>query len=134
MPGIHKPFLPLKILHFLRYFNQHGLKNHFIGKFLFYKKIILSTASNHCNENPIYVFLFWELRGLGPNFHIHVSVSIFPGSATYILQQNRQIHRSQTHERGNWPCGPKIPFFGIFMFEISASVLCSVHLEKFYRD
>jgi hypothetical protein len=29
----------------------------------------------HCNENPIYVFLFWELRGLSPNFHIHVSVS-----------------------------------------------------------
>jgi hypothetical protein len=29
----------------------------------------------HCKENPIYVFLFWELRGLSPNFHIHVSVS-----------------------------------------------------------
>jgi hypothetical protein len=29
----------------------------------------------HCNENPIYVFLFWELRGLSPNFHIHVSAS-----------------------------------------------------------
>jgi hypothetical protein len=29
----------------------------------------------HCNENPIYVFLFWELRGRSPNFHIHVSVS-----------------------------------------------------------
>jgi hypothetical protein len=29
----------------------------------------------HCNENPIYVILFWELRGLGPNFHIHVSLS-----------------------------------------------------------
>jgi hypothetical protein len=29
----------------------------------------------HCIENPIYVFLFWELRGLSPNFHIHVSVS-----------------------------------------------------------
>jgi hypothetical protein len=28
-----------------------------------------------CNENFIYVFLFWELRGLSPNFHIHVSVS-----------------------------------------------------------
>jgi hypothetical protein len=28
----------------------------------------------HCNENPIYVFLFWELRGLSPNFHVHVSV------------------------------------------------------------
>jgi hypothetical protein len=22
----------------------------------------------HCNENPIYVSLFWELRGLSPNF------------------------------------------------------------------
>ncbi len=28
-----------------------------------------------CKENPIYVFLFWELRGLSPIFHIHVSVS-----------------------------------------------------------
>ena len=24
---------------------------------------------------PIYVSLFWELRGLSPNFYIHVSVS-----------------------------------------------------------
>ncbi len=29
----------------------------------------------HCKENPIYVFLFWELRGLSPNFDIHVSLS-----------------------------------------------------------
>ncbi len=29
----------------------------------------------HCNENSIYVFLFWELRDLSPNFHIHVSAS-----------------------------------------------------------
>jgi hypothetical protein len=28
----------------------------------------------HCNENRIYLFIFWELRGLSPNFHIHVSV------------------------------------------------------------
>jgi hypothetical protein len=28
----------------------------------------------HCNENPIYIFLFGELRGLGPYFHIHVFV------------------------------------------------------------
>jgi hypothetical protein len=35
----------------------------------------------HCNENPIYLFLFWELCGLSPNFHIHVPVRIyiFPG-------------------------------------------------------
>jgi hypothetical protein len=29
----------------------------------------------HCNENLIYVFSEKELRGLSPNFHIHVSVS-----------------------------------------------------------
>jgi hypothetical protein len=29
----------------------------------------------HCKENPIYVILFWELPGLSPNFHTHVSVS-----------------------------------------------------------
>ena len=29
----------------------------------------------HCNGNSAYIFLFWELRGLSPNFHIHVSVS-----------------------------------------------------------
>ncbi len=28
----------------------------------------------HCNENPIYVLLFRELRWLSPNFHIIVSV------------------------------------------------------------
>jgi hypothetical protein len=33
----------------------------------------------HCKENPIYVFLFWELCGFGPNFHIHLS-----GSDLYI--------------------------------------------------
>ncbi len=40
----------------------------------------------HCNENPIYVFLFWEMRGLSPNFHIHVSVSHFyiPRSGPHI--------------------------------------------------
>jgi hypothetical protein len=25
-----------------------------------------------CNENPIYVFAEKELRGISPNFHIHV--------------------------------------------------------------
>ncbi len=29
-----------------------------------------SMPKVHCNENSIYVFLFWELRGLSPNFHI----------------------------------------------------------------
>jgi hypothetical protein len=47
----------------------------------------------HCKENPISVFLFWELRSLNPNFHIHVSVSdlYIPRIGPHIwLQQNRQ--------------------------------------------
>jgi hypothetical protein len=47
----------------------------------------------HCKENPFYEFLFWELRGLNPNFHIHVYVRdlYIPGIGPYIsLQQNRQ--------------------------------------------
>jgi hypothetical protein len=56
---------------------------------------LVSTV--HCKENPIYVFLFWELHVLSPNFHIHVSVceqSIYSQDrSTYFLRKNRQIHR-----------------------------------------
>jgi hypothetical protein len=47
----------------------------------------------HCNESPIYVFPEKELRGLSPNFHIHVSVNdlYIPRDGPHIfLQQNRQ--------------------------------------------
>jgi hypothetical protein len=37
--------------------------------------VILSFCSRHCKEDPIYVFQEMKLRGLVPNFHIHVSVS-----------------------------------------------------------
>ncbi len=55
----------------------------------------LHQAKVHCQEIPIYVFLFWELRGLSPNFHIHVSVSdlfILRIGPHISLQQNRQTH------------------------------------------
>ena len=54
---------------------------------------MVSMLNMHCKENPIYVFLFCELRGLSPNFHIHVSVSdsYIPRIGPHIsLQQNRQ--------------------------------------------
>ncbi len=38
-------------------------------------KTSIYSGQLFCKENSTYVFLFWELRGLYPNFHIHVSVS-----------------------------------------------------------
>jgi hypothetical protein len=75
--------------------------------------LFLDIQYVHCNENLIYVFPEKELRGLSPKFHIHVPVSdlYIPRIGLHIfLQQNRQtdcggneyIHRSQTHESGNW--------------------------------
>ena len=37
--------------------------------------VIIHRIKPHCKENPIYVFLFWKLCGLRPNFRIHVSVN-----------------------------------------------------------
>jgi hypothetical protein len=57
------------------------------------KKSEKAPRSLHCKENPNYVFLFWELRGLSPNFHIHVPVSDLniPRICPHIsLLQNRQ--------------------------------------------
>jgi hypothetical protein len=48
---------------------------------------------NTATKIPIYVFLFWELRVLSPNFHIHVNVSdlYIPRIGPHVfLQQNRQ--------------------------------------------
>jgi hypothetical protein len=91
---------------------------------------------------PFVYSLSWELRGLSPNFHIHVSVSDLysPRIGPHIfLQQNRQIerrnliNRSQTHECGDWDCGCSVPFLRIFVsnfrcrfFEVQAEPIRSV--------
>jgi hypothetical protein len=50
------------------------------------RDVISNLYLVHCNENPIYVLLFGELRGLSPNIHIHVSVSdlYIPKISTHI--------------------------------------------------
>ncbi len=58
-----------------------------------FSKVWFKMVLTHCNENSIYVFPEKELRGLSPNFHIHVSVSdlYIPRIGPHILlQQNRQ--------------------------------------------
>ncbi len=43
------------------------INNFFLNFYYIGEKNVL-----HCNGNPVYAFLFWELRG---QFHIHLSVS-----------------------------------------------------------
>ncbi len=89
----------------------------------------------HCNENPIYVFFFWELCGLSPNFTTFMFlrvIYIFPGSVH--IFPNRRIgrsivgtYKSLTDACGNWDCGRAIPFFGNICFQFPVLVLCNVY-------
>jgi hypothetical protein len=87
----------------------------------------------HCNENPTYVFLFWEKRGLSLNFRIHVSMSdLFSPriglhtSSSRIGRPIVEIYISLTDAR-MWKLGPRTrySFSGNICFEISVFCLCS---------
>jgi hypothetical protein len=86
----------------------------------------------HCNENPIYVFPFWESCGLSPNFHIHVSVSylyvprISPHISCSRIGRSRVeiykiAHRHMIVELVLWP---RYSFSGNICFKFSVLVLC----------
>jgi hypothetical protein len=88
----------------------------------------------HCNDNPIYVFLFWELLSLSPNFHIHVSVSdlyiprIGPHiSCSRIGKSIVEIYKLLT-DTCMWKLGlwSHNSFSGNICFEFSVLVLCVV--------
>jgi hypothetical protein len=63
---------------------------------------MLPQEREHCRENAMYVFPEKKLRGLSPNFHIHVSVSdlYIPRIGFSCMQQNRhtvvRIYKSLT--------------------------------------
>ncbi len=111
-----------------------------------------TTKYIHCKGNSVYIFLFWELRGLSPNaempkigskysqkrasvpistFMCLWAIYIFPGSvhifppAETAAPSWEYIIRSQTHECGNWDWGPF--FSGNICFQFSAFFLCSVY-------
>jgi hypothetical protein len=104
----------------LRLFNEPVLISH-NGTQLF--TLFVASASAALQGKSHLCILFWELRGLSPNFHIHVSVSdlYIPriGPHTYLPAEEQAdrlwgyIHRSQTHEYGNCDCGRAIPFLEI---------------------
>ncbi len=79
----------------------------------------------HCNKNPIYVFPEKILRGLSPNFRIHVSVSdlyIQRIGPHIFLQQNigRATKNVETGLRS------RNSFSGNICFEFLVFCLCSV--------
>jgi hypothetical protein len=69
-----------------------------------------AALQRHNTENSKQLFPEKELRGLSPNFHIHVSVSdlYIPRIGLLILLQENldgfwaYINRSQTHKCENW--------------------------------
>ncbi len=90
---------------------------------------MIDLSTPHCNENPIYVFPEKELRGLSPNIHIYVSVTVLniPRIGPHIfLQQNRQtdfgnIKIAHKHFLGN-------SFSWNICFEFSVLCLCSASI------
>jgi hypothetical protein len=55
-----------------------------------------SLSALHCKQNLIFIFPEMKLRGLVPNFHMHVSVSdlcILSIGPPILLQQNRRADR-----------------------------------------
>ncbi len=88
------------------------------------ERFILPRSVHKTPHIFLHVFLFLELRGLSPSFHIHESVSELyiprigpPISCRKIARSilGIYINRSKTHECGNWDCGHAIPFLGIFV-------------------
>ncbi len=57
------------------YFRVQNSEFEQIDSDLYLRNVNRNGCVEHCHENPIDVFLFGELPGLNPNFHIHVSVS-----------------------------------------------------------
>ncbi len=89
----------------------------------------------HCKKDPIYVLSEMKLRGLFPNFHIHVSVSdyIFPGPVHLFCCSKKAdvsceyINRSQIHECRDWETRPSSFISGKICFEFSVQCLCSAY-------
>ncbi len=99
--------------------------------------------------NPIYVFLFWELHGLSPNIHIHLSVCDIPRINPHIscsrigrLILEIYINLSYINECRNWETNHynsvleiTVLFLGIhkwettFILDTHRSFMCSVGLN-----
>ncbi len=59
----------------------------------------------HFNGNSVYVFLFWELQGLSPNFHIHVCITASRSNCHQLLaalgRRRKTHHFNHQTSRGS---------------------------------
>ncbi len=75
----------------------------------------------HCSENLKQILPEMKLRGLAPNFCIHVSVrdlyipTIGPQTQYRKMRSREYINPSQIHEYRNWERDHAISFLGIFV-------------------
>jgi hypothetical protein len=117
-----------------------GIMHHQLQGYSICTQLYVTLTNQKCRttlqrkkKNPSSVFLSWELRGLSPNFHIHMSVNdlyIPKYRSKYFLQQNRQIDRGNVqiaHRHWMWKLGlwPRNSFSGNICFEFSVLVFCS---------
>ncbi len=98
---------------------------------------IRSYCYPHCNGNSVYLFLFWELRGISTNFHIHVSVSdlYIPRIGPHISSSRKGrpivgIYNS-LKDTWMWKLGlrPRYSFSGNICIKFLAFCLCSAALS-----
>jgi hypothetical protein len=97
----------------------------------------------HCNGNSVYMFLFWEWRGLGPGFRIHVSLGglYVPGIGLHISSSGTGgpvvgMYGSLVDAWvGGLGLGPDGPFLGIFVsnFRRFVFAVCEVRLPSTVR-
>ncbi len=101
----------------------------------------LSPILLHCNGNSAYIFLFWELRGLSPNFHIHVSVSdlYIPRTGPHISSSRKGRPIMEIYNllavKWMWKLGlrPRYSFSGNICFNFSTFCLCSVPSHLLFK-
>jgi hypothetical protein len=95
---------------------------------------VLFALQRHKTKNIKQIFPEEELRGLSPNYHIHVSVSVlhiptigqdYSAAGKYVDRSWEYINRSHTHECGKWNRGRAIPFLGIHNWDFRC---CGVSL------
>jgi hypothetical protein len=96
----------------------------------------LAEDALHCNENPIYVFLFWDSAASAPisTFMCLWAICIVPGSVYVHISSSRigrpivEIYKWLT-DAWMWKLvglRPRYSFSGNICFKISVFCLCSV--------